>query len=185
MYKDDRPPVVVEIDDETDADMIAALHDWSTPIGIDMVNIGVTSSLLYLNSRLLLFLPCCHTLPQLHCLSPFSPLSTPYPSNVFAFVIHHLPQFVPGSGVRPMGEGRTVTVLLRKKMSQAAKHYRQKAAESSRNSSMLPALTMAGILSTLFKVRECTRLLRSLFLSCTIYVATPLPSLDDLFRFLS
>jgi hypothetical protein len=51
-----------------------------------------------------------------------------------------------------------VTVLLRKKMSQAAKHYRQKAAESSRNSSsMLPALTMAGILSTLFKVSEDAR----------------------------
>jgi hypothetical protein len=56
-----------------------------------------------------------------------------------------------------------VTVLLRKKMSQAAKHYRQKAAESSRNSSsMLPALTMAGILSTLFKVSEDARYALSL-----------------------
>lgn len=44
MYKDDRPPVVVEIEDETDADMIAVLHDWSIPIGINMVNIGVGKS---------------------------------------------------------------------------------------------------------------------------------------------
>lgn len=42
VYKDDRPPVVVEIEDETDADMIAVLHDWSIPIGINMVNIGVS-----------------------------------------------------------------------------------------------------------------------------------------------
>ena len=45
MYKDDRPPVVVEIDDETDADMVAVLHDWVVPIGIDMVNIGVSLAL--------------------------------------------------------------------------------------------------------------------------------------------
>jgi hypothetical protein len=42
VYKDDRPPVVVEIEDETDADMISVLHDWSIPIGINMVNIGVS-----------------------------------------------------------------------------------------------------------------------------------------------
>ena len=41
MYKDDRLPVVVDIDDETDADMMAVLHDWTVPLGIDMVNIGV------------------------------------------------------------------------------------------------------------------------------------------------
>jgi hypothetical protein len=59
VYKDDRPPVVVEIDDETDADMIAALHDWSAPIGIDMVNIGVSSPLLHSDCRLLLSLFYC------------------------------------------------------------------------------------------------------------------------------
>ena len=31
--------MVLEIDDETDADMNAVLNDWSSPIGIDMVNI--------------------------------------------------------------------------------------------------------------------------------------------------
>jgi hypothetical protein len=28
VYKDDRAPVVVEIDDETDADMASVLYDW-------------------------------------------------------------------------------------------------------------------------------------------------------------
>ena len=102
VYKDDRPPVVVEIDEETDVDMIAVLHDWSAPIGIEMVNIG----------------------------------------------------FVPGARYQPVGEGRTVTVLLREKMSQAAKQYRLKTTESSRNGMLLPVLNLAGILTALFKVNQ-------------------------------
>jgi hypothetical protein len=100
VYKDDRAPVVVEIDDETDADMASVLYDWSCPLGIDMVNIG----------------------------------------------------FVPGSMDAPYGEGRTVTVLLKKKMSQAASQYRMKVAESSRGGGRtLPQLNLAGILTHIFK----------------------------------
>jgi hypothetical protein len=63
VYKDDRPPVVVEIEDETDADMIAVLHDWSIPVGINMVNIGVSgraaiSPYLLLPSSTMSFLHC-------------------------------------------------------------------------------------------------------------------------------
>ena len=113
VYKDERPPVVVEIDEETDVDMIAVLHDWSAPIGIEMVNIG----------------------------------------------------FVPGSGFRPVGDGRTITVLLRKKMSQAAKQYRLKTTESSRNEMLLPVLNLAGILTALFKVDFFLSTLFLIFLS--------------------
>ena len=38
VYKDDRAPFLMEVDDETDSDIIAVLNDWAAPIGIDMVN---------------------------------------------------------------------------------------------------------------------------------------------------
>ena len=99
VYKDDRPPVVLEIDDETDADMTAVLNDWSAPVGVDMVNLMV----------------------------------------------------VPGSRQQPVGEGRTVTVLMRRKMSVAMSEYRARASTSSRNGILLPSLNLAGILTNLFK----------------------------------
>lgn len=37
-YKDDRPPFILEIDEETDADLSAVVDDWAPPIGMDMVN---------------------------------------------------------------------------------------------------------------------------------------------------
>jgi hypothetical protein len=43
MYKDDRPPFVLEVDDETDADISAVLADWSVPVGFDMVNLSVNN----------------------------------------------------------------------------------------------------------------------------------------------
>jgi hypothetical protein len=75
VYKDDRPPVVVEIDDETDADTIAALHDWSAPIGIDMVNIGVSYTFLHSDRLSLSLLIVCvsrtsPTLPRSPCPYP-------------------------------------------------------------------------------------------------------------------
>jgi hypothetical protein len=43
MYKDDRPPFVLEVDDETDADISAVLGDWTVPVGFDMVNLSVSN----------------------------------------------------------------------------------------------------------------------------------------------
>jgi hypothetical protein len=40
VYKDDRIPYILEVDDETDADILSVLQDWIAPTGIDMVNIG-------------------------------------------------------------------------------------------------------------------------------------------------
>lgn len=61
---------------------------------------------------------------------------------------------MPGSGVQPTGEGRTVSVLLRKKMSQASKQYRLRASESNRGGAPLPSLNLGGILTLLFNVRD-------------------------------
>lgn len=41
IFKDDRTPFILEIDDETDADLLSVLQDWIAPNGIEMVNIGV------------------------------------------------------------------------------------------------------------------------------------------------
>ncbi len=43
VQKDERPPFVLEVDDETDADISAVLNDWSAPVGFDMVNLSVRS----------------------------------------------------------------------------------------------------------------------------------------------
>ena len=40
VFKDDRPPFILELDDETDVDISAVLSDWVVPIGFDMVNIS-------------------------------------------------------------------------------------------------------------------------------------------------
>jgi len=40
VFKDDRPPFILELDDETDADIAAVLSDWIAPVGFDMVNIS-------------------------------------------------------------------------------------------------------------------------------------------------
>eukprot|EP01038_Epipyxis_sp_PR26KG_P009930 gene9930-13358_t len=40
IFKDDRPPFLFEIDDETDSDIVAVLSDWFPPNGIDMVNLS-------------------------------------------------------------------------------------------------------------------------------------------------
>jgi hypothetical protein len=47
VYKDERLPFILEIDDETDADIISVLQDWISPNGVDMVNIGVSEYLSY------------------------------------------------------------------------------------------------------------------------------------------
>lgn len=41
VYKDERPPFMLEVDDETDADIMAVLSDWWLPSKLDIVNVGV------------------------------------------------------------------------------------------------------------------------------------------------
>ena len=38
LFKDDRPPFLLDIDEETDADLSAVIEDWEAPLGIDIVN---------------------------------------------------------------------------------------------------------------------------------------------------
>lgn len=42
VYRDERTPYVVEIDDETDVDLLAAITDWETPFNFDFVNLPVS-----------------------------------------------------------------------------------------------------------------------------------------------
>jgi len=39
LFKDERPPFVLEIDEETDVDITAAIRDFESPIGFDFVNL--------------------------------------------------------------------------------------------------------------------------------------------------
>jgi hypothetical protein len=39
LFRDDRPPFILEIDDETDVDIVAMLNDWEPPIGMDMTTL--------------------------------------------------------------------------------------------------------------------------------------------------
>jgi hypothetical protein len=47
VYKDDRAPFLLEVDDETDSDIVAVLSDWAAPIGFDMVNTLVSNGSLH------------------------------------------------------------------------------------------------------------------------------------------
>jgi hypothetical protein len=49
VYKDDRAPFLMEVDDETDSDIVAVLNDWVAPIGFDMVNTLVSGRFLVEN----------------------------------------------------------------------------------------------------------------------------------------
>ena len=40
IFRDDRAPFILELDDETDADITTVLADWIPPIGIDMINLS-------------------------------------------------------------------------------------------------------------------------------------------------
>jgi hypothetical protein len=40
LYRDDRPPFLLEVDDETDVDISAMLQDWEAPVGIDMTTVS-------------------------------------------------------------------------------------------------------------------------------------------------
>lgn len=42
IFKDSRPPFILELEDETDVDIISVLQDWICPVGIDMTNISVS-----------------------------------------------------------------------------------------------------------------------------------------------
>lgn len=43
VYKDDRAPFLMEVDDETDSDILAVLTDWTQPVGFEIVNTLVRS----------------------------------------------------------------------------------------------------------------------------------------------
>lgn len=53
VFRDDRAPYILEVDDETDSDIISVLMDFMPPLGFDMVNLSVSSSM-----NVLYFLPC-------------------------------------------------------------------------------------------------------------------------------
>jgi hypothetical protein len=54
VYKDDRAPFLMEVDDETDSDIVAVLNDWVAPVGFDMVN-TLVRNLFPVSAELLLF----------------------------------------------------------------------------------------------------------------------------------
>lgn len=47
IFKDDRLPFLLEIDDETDLDIHAILSDWSCPTGFEFVNLQVRISCVF------------------------------------------------------------------------------------------------------------------------------------------
>ena len=55
LYKDDRLPVVIEVDEETDVDLLSVITDWQNPYGYDITNISVSYSV-YIDLSLILWI---------------------------------------------------------------------------------------------------------------------------------